>query len=73
MAVQRGPIVYCLESSDLEKGVAVSDVRIPRGIALRPRHDHSLLGGVTVLEGKAEAVTERPWAGKLYRELVQLT
>jgi DUF1680 family protein len=69
VAVQRGPLVYCLESADLEKGVAVSNVFIPREIALRPRHDHTLLGRVTVLEGKAEAVVERPWSGGLYREL----
>jgi uncharacterized protein len=69
VAVQRGPIVYCLESPDLEKGVAVSDVVIPRGIDLRPRHDSTLLGGVTVLEGKVEAVVERPWSKELYREL----
>src|SRR5262249_3586929 len=48
VAVQRGPIVYCLESPDLEKGVAVSDVVVPRGIDLRPRYDSTLLGGVTV-------------------------
>jgi hypothetical protein len=69
VAVQRGPIVYCLESCDLEQGIGVLDVVIPRGIALRPRHGRTLLGGVTVLEGKAEAVAERPWSGKLYREL----
>jgi hypothetical protein len=69
IAVQRGPIVYCLESADLEKGVAVSEVLIPRGIDLRPRHDRTLLGGVTVLEGKAEAIVEQTWSGGLYREL----
>jgi DUF1680 family protein len=73
VAIQRGPIVYCLEAADLEKGVAVSDVLIPRGIDLRPRHDRSLLGGVTVLEGKAEAVAERAWSGGLYRELAPAT
>ncbi len=73
VAVQRGPIVYCLESPDLEKGVAVSDVLIPRDIDLKPRYDDTLLGGVTVLEGKAEAVIERAWSGELYRELPPVT
>jgi DUF1680 family protein len=73
VAVQRGPIVYCLESPDLEKGVAVSDVVVPRGIDLRPRYDSTLLGGVTVLEGKAEAIVERPWSKELYRELAATT
>jgi DUF1680 family protein len=69
VAVQRGPLVYCLESAGMERGVRVSDVILPRRVDLRPRHDRTLLGGVTVLEGKAEAVVERPWSGQLYREL----
>jgi len=69
VAVQRGPIVYCLESVDLEKGLAVSDIFIPHRIILQPRHDRNLLGGVTVLEGKAEAFVERAWSRELYREL----
>jgi DUF1680 family protein len=69
VAIQRGPIVYCLESIDLPKNVSISDVRIPRTIALKPRFDKNLLGGVTVLEGKAEAIQEKPWSGQLYREL----
>jgi DUF1680 family protein len=73
VAVQRGPVVYCLESPDLEKGVAVSDVVIPCGVDLKSRHDPALLGGVTVLEGKAEAVVERAWSGELYRELAPST
>jgi DUF1680 family protein len=69
VAVQRGPIVYCLESTDLPKGVRVQDVVIPRRVRLKPRFDARLLGGVTVLEGKAEAVVEAPWTRELYREL----
>jgi DUF1680 family protein len=69
VAVKRGPIVYCLESTDLPKGVAVLDVAVPRGIELRPRFDGKLLGGVTVLEGKAVAVSEAAWGKDLYREL----
>ena len=38
VAVMRGPLVYCLESIDLPKGVRVSDRRlIPRRSKLRPR------------------------------------
>ena len=29
VAIKRGPIVYCLESPDLPKGVRVQDVAIP--------------------------------------------
>jgi DUF1680 family protein len=69
VAVQRGPLVYCVESTDLPHGVRVQDVILPRGIALRPRFDPGLLGGVTVLEGRAEAWREPDWSGQLYREL----
>jgi DUF1680 family protein len=69
VAFQRGPVVYCLESPDLPKGVKVSDVFIPRTTKLKPRFDGEILGGVTVLEGKAEAVPEVPWSRELYREL----
>ena len=63
VAFQRGPIVYCLESTDLPEGVRVLDVAVPGKVELTPRFDPALLGGVTVLEGRAEAGRERPWSG----------
>jgi DUF1680 family protein len=68
-AVRRGPLVYCVESTDLPPGVRVLDVALPRGLTLTPRHDPSLLGGVTVLEGRALARPEPVWGASLYREL----
>ncbi len=68
VAFQRGPIVYCLESTDLPAGVRVLDVRVPREATLSARFDPDLLGGVAVLEGRAEATRERAWKGQLYRE-----
>lgn len=73
VAVQRGPLVYCLESPDLPPGIALSNVVIPEGIELRPRFNGRLLGGVTVLEGKAEVVAEAPWGKQLYRDLTPAT
>jgi DUF1680 family protein len=69
VAIQRGPLVYCVESTDLPEGIRVQDVAIPRAIDLRPRFDPDLLGGVTVLEGRAVARREPDWSGQLYREL----
>jgi DUF1680 family protein len=69
VAVLRGPLVYCLESTDLPRGVGVQAVAFPRGIRFTPRFERGLLGGVTVLEGRAEAATDRPWGDELYREL----
>jgi hypothetical protein len=68
VAVQRGPVVYCLESPDLPAGVKISDVMIPADLKLTTRLDRSLLDGIVVLEGKACARSEEDWSGKLYRE-----
>jgi DUF1680 family protein len=67
VAVMRGPLVYCLESHDLPDGVCLGGIRLFNGMSLDPRHDDSLLGGVTVLEGLALTVDEEPWRDTLYR------
>jgi DUF1680 family protein len=53
VAVARGPVVYCLESPDLPKGVHLDQVRLPAGVRLTPRPGGDWLGGATVLEGEA--------------------
>jgi len=68
VAVQRGPLVYCLESPDLPAGVTVSDVLIPADMRLMARYDRRLLGGIVVLEAKALAQSQGDWKGQLYRE-----
>src|SRR5439155_1644560 len=67
VAVQRGPVVYCLESTDLPAGTSVQDVAVSAGVEWRPRHDAGLLGGVTMLEGRGVAAA-RPWGRELYRD-----
>jgi DUF1680 family protein len=68
VAVMRGPLVYCLESTEIPRGVSVQAVSLPRGVKLTPRFDRDLLGGVTALEGKAAAAGDPPWGDELYRE-----
>jgi hypothetical protein len=68
VAVQRGPVVYCVESVDLPKGVRPADLAIPAGIALAARYDSRLLQGVVVLEGEATVRPAADWRGQLYRE-----
>ncbi len=68
VAVQRGPVVYCLESHDLPKGTRLLDVALPRTSEWKPRFDAKLLGGVVVLEGNADATDPGDWANALYRE-----
>jgi DUF1680 family protein len=69
VAVQRGPIVNCLESIDLEKGTALAQVQVSRAIELKARFEPKLLGGVTVFKGKGVVSGEPAWGDELYREL----
>jgi hypothetical protein len=68
LAVQRGPIVYCLESVDLPERVRVGEVRFLPDIHLTALHDGRLLGGVVALHGIAEIQKAGDWDGRLYRE-----
>jgi uncharacterized protein len=69
VAIERGPIVYCLESTDLPKGVRVEDVTIPADAELTAHFEPSLLGGVTVIETMALVKPAGDWSDKLYRPL----
>jgi DUF1680 family protein len=68
VAVMRGPLVYCLESTDLPRGVGVQAVALPRDVKFTPRSDRGLLGGITVLDGNAKATPDAAWGDELYRE-----
>ena len=65
VALQRGPVVYCLEQVD--HAADVRAISLPDKAALTPRFDPKLLGGVTVIEGSALAPASAGWKGKLYR------
>lgn len=45
VAVERGPLVLCLESVDLPEGVALEDVRLDPGVAAEPEEDGALVRG----------------------------
>ena len=66
-AIQRGPIVYCLESPD--NPIAPLDrIALPGdGVVLQAEYHPDLLGGVTVLRGDALALDDGGWDGALYR------
>ena len=68
-AIQRGPLVYCLESPDLTEGVRLMDVEIPVQTQWTPNFDPKLLGGVVTLSGPALALAESKWTSDLYRDL----
>ena len=50
VALQRGPVVYCVEEPD--NGTNLAALALPRTAALTARHDAALLGGCTVIEGQ---------------------
>jgi uncharacterized protein len=60
-ALQRGPLVYCLESVD--NGPQLNAVRLPRSAALEPALESDLLGGVVTLAGEALRASGSGWAG----------
>lgn len=69
VAVQRGPIVYCLESNDLPGGIQIHEIIVPEDAELVPLHQPELLQGVTVVEAD---VLNRPlgdWKDQLYRPI----
>jgi uncharacterized protein len=71
VAIQRGPLIYCLESSDFPSKARFSlrDILIPSNMDLVARFDRNLLNGIVVLEGKALARHAANWDGQLYRDL----
>ncbi len=51
VAVQRGPIVYCIESADLPQDTNIVDVYIDGTSDLKPVYKPNFLGGLATLEG----------------------
>ena len=69
MALQRGPLVYCLEGVDHGE-IVLDRISIdPQQVAnnFQVEHREDLLGGVTVLRGKGRVVDESEWEDILYR------
>ena len=69
VVVKRGPLVYCLESMDIEGGKRIDDVLIPADIRLTPRKTVIAGSSVVALEGTARLAEEASWDGTLYREV----
>ncbi len=64
MALQRGPLIYCLEGED--HNGQVKNLVVPLNTPLTARHRSDLLGGVTIVEGPALGIHRSPWPNKLY-------
>lgn len=70
MALQRGPLVYCLEGVD-HGGIGLDRIAIDPALVdssqFTVEHQDRLLGGVSLVHGKANAVAEVGWEGMLYQ------
>ena len=67
VAVQRGPIVYCAESCDLN-GTDIDAVAIPLDTEFRPVEVTIDGSRMMALEGEVVVRSEPSWKGTLYRE-----
>lgn len=65
VALQRGPVVYCLEQTD--NPTPLHRVILPRDAELEPHFEVNLLGGITVIRGNALVVDDSDWNDTLYR------
>ncbi|MEV5028285.1 glycoside hydrolase family 127 protein [Paenibacillus sp. LPE1-1-1.1] len=65
VALQRGPLVYCLEEAD--NGNLLHELVLPGNAQLQADFQSDLLGGVTVIRGLAERASASDWNGKLYK------
>ncbi len=69
VAVKRGPLVYCLESMDIEGGKKIDNVLIPSDMQFTATEETIDGSRMTVLEGTARLADEASWTGTLYREV----
>ncbi|MDR3574318.1 MAG: glycoside hydrolase family 127 protein [Anaerolineaceae bacterium] len=67
LAIQRGPIVYCLEDIDQEQPGRLLDVAIDARQPLDMRWRGDLLGGVMVIEAAGGLLDLSGWGGRLYQ------
>jgi DUF1680 family protein len=64
-ALQRGPLVYCLEGVD--NPFPLHRLVVPPTAVLAASFEPDLLGGVMVVEGPAQVMDDADWTGTLYR------
>jgi len=68
VAVKRGPVVYCIESTDLP-GQNIFDVVIPSSAKFRPMPLSVANSTVMGLEGEARLLQDNSWKNVLYKEV----
>jgi len=66
-ALQRGPLVYCVEQVDMAE--PVSALFLPLDASLQAKARPDLLGGITVIQGTAQVADGLTWSRRLYQPL----
>ena len=67
LAIQRGPMIYCLEDRDQEINGRLLDVQIGKNHPLLPRWEGDLLDGVMVIDAEGQFIDNEEWGEGLYR------
>ncbi len=67
LAIQRGPMVYCLEQCD--QTAPVGELFLSADAELKAVADKKLFGGVTVIKGRAGVAPKLDWNNRLYQSL----
>lgn len=65
VALQRGPLVYCLEACD--NGEELASLFLPATAPLEAEKVTDVLGGVVVVRGTASVAPELDWSDRLYQ------
>ena len=65
IALQRGPLIYCLEEAD--NGARLANICIPAHSELEASFDSELLGGASVIGGQALRIEPAEESSALYR------
>jgi uncharacterized protein len=77
VAIQRGPLVYCLEQVDHSH--PVHRTFLPSTSRLQARFESKILNGITIIEGEALSADLGNWQDAIYRpsplqfDLTQIT
>ena len=71
LAIQRGPIVYCVEQADQEPGIDLLDLRISPDARMQAQWQEDLLGGVMAVDVQGTIVDIGDWKTQLYRPVSQ--
>jgi uncharacterized protein len=65
VAIQRGPVVYCLEGTD--HPVPLDQTCLPADAVFNPEFHPDLLDGVTILRTTARSIPSEAWQSALYQ------